>query len=72
MKIVNNIIERRAECNRDLYKGFYLKYLNASMRELIWKGLLTDGILLREIAVNFKNNKQFSIPRDERAINPSI
>jgi hypothetical protein len=38
--IINNIIQRRGQCHRDLYKPFLLKYLNQTMRELVWKGTL--------------------------------
>lgn len=38
--IFENLVERRAENNHDLYKVFFLRYLTPHMRELVWKGLL--------------------------------
>ena len=38
--VMENLIERRGECNHDLYKSFFLRYLTPHMRETLWKGLL--------------------------------
>lgn len=35
-----NLIDRRAENNRDLYRAFFLRYLSPHMRELVWRGIL--------------------------------
>lgn len=35
-----NLIDRRAENNRDLYRVFFLRYLSPHMRELVWRGIL--------------------------------
>lgn len=63
--LYENLIERRAENNRDLYKVFYLRYLTPHMRELVWKGLLSDGIKVREWELNTKKEKIYTVSRDD-------
>jgi len=38
--IFENLINRRAENNRDLYRVFFLRHLTPHMRELVWRGIL--------------------------------
>mgnify|MGYP001807011753 CR=1 FL=1 len=38
--IFENLIERRAENNSDIYRVFSLRYLTGHMRELVWRGIL--------------------------------
>lgn len=63
--IMDNLVERRAENNRDVYKVFFLRFLSPHMREMIWKGLLHDGIKMREYEFNVKKEKIFTISRDD-------
>jgi hypothetical protein len=63
--IFDNLIERRAENNRDLYRTFFLRYLTPYMREMVWKGILLDGIKLREYENNVKSEKIFSVSKDD-------
>lgn len=34
--VFENVVARRAENNRDLYRVFFLRYLSPHMRELVW------------------------------------
>ncbi len=63
--IFENLIERRAENNHDLYRVFFLKNLSPHMRELIWRGILQDGIKMREYDFNVKKEKVYTVTRDE-------
>lgn len=60
-----NLIERRAENNHDAYRIFFLRYLTPHMRELVWKGVLLDGIKMREYDNNVKNEKVFTVSKDD-------
>ena len=48
-QVLNNLIERGGHYNRDLFRPFILKYLNPSMREIIWKGCLFDAFKQQDI-----------------------
>ncbi|CDW76254.1 UNKNOWN [Stylonychia lemnae] len=63
--IFENLIDRRAENNRDLYSKFFLKYLSPHMREMVWRGILQDGIQIREYEYNIKKEKAYTISRDD-------
>lgn len=39
-EMLENLIDRRAESNRDLFKAFYLRYLTPELRVVAWRGLL--------------------------------
>lgn len=60
-----NLIERRAENNHDLYRVFFLRYLTPHMRDLVWKGILQSGLKVREYENNIKTEKIFRISRDD-------
>ena len=49
VEVVENLIERRSECNRDLFKMFYLRYITQELRLIGWKGVLHDGTLFRAL-----------------------
>ena len=63
--MLENLIERRAENNHDLYRVFFLRYLTPHMREIVWKGILQDGLILREYDNNLKSEKIFSVSKDD-------
>ncbi len=63
--VFDNLIERRGENNHDLFRVFFLRYLTPSMREWIWKGLLLDGLKMREYENNVKTEKIFSVSKDD-------
>jgi len=63
--VYDNLIERRAENNHDLFRVFFLRYLTPYMREMIWKGILMDGIKLREYENNVKSEKVYTVSRDD-------
>ena len=64
--IFENLVDRRAENNRDLYRSFYLKFLSHHMRELVWRGCLQDGIVMREYEFNVKRgDKAYTVSRDD-------
>eukprot|EP00347_Sterkiella_histriomuscorum_P021263 403334621 len=63
--IFENLVDRRAENNRDLYKSFFLKYLSPHMREMVWRGILQDGIVVREYEFNVKKEKAYTVSRDD-------
>lgn len=63
--IFENIVERRAHNNHDLYRGFFLRYLTPHMRELVWKGILFDPIKAKEYENNVKTEKIFIVSKDD-------
>ena len=65
INMFENLTERRAQNNYDLYRPFFLKYLTPHMRELVWKGILFDPIKAREYETNIKTEKVFTISRDD-------
>lgn len=60
-----NLINRRAENNRDLYRVFFLRNLTPHMRELVWRGILQDGLMIREWEFNTKKEKAYTVSRDD-------
>jgi hypothetical protein len=63
--MLENLVERRADNNHDLYRVFFLRYLTPHMREIIWKGVLFSGIKMREHEVNVKTEKIFTVSRED-------
>ena len=63
--IFENLSERRAQNNTDLYRSFFLRYLTPHIREMVWKGVLYDNIKAREYENNMRSEKAFYISKDE-------
>lgn len=63
--VFENLTERRAQSSTDLYKPFYLRYLSPHMRELVWKGILYNGITAREYENNVKTEKIYTVSKDD-------
>ena len=63
--IFENLVERRAQNNHDLYRIFFLRYLTPHMRELVWKGILFDPIKAREHQENVKTERIFTVSKDD-------
>jgi hypothetical protein len=63
--ILENLVERRAGNNHDLYRVFFLRLLTPHMREMVWKGILYDGIKAREFENNVKSEKIFTVSKDD-------
>lgn len=63
--IFENLTERRAENNRDLYQPFFLRFLTPHMRELVWRGVLQDGIAMREWENNVRSDKLYTVSKDD-------
>ena len=63
--VFENAVARRAENNRDLYRGFFLRYLSPHMRELVWQGTLQDGLVMREYEFNVKKERAYTVSRDD-------
>ena len=61
----DNLVDRRAQSSVDLYKQFYLRYLSPHMREIVWRGLLSNGILAREYENNCKTDKIYTVSKDD-------
>jgi hypothetical protein len=59
------LTNRRAENNRDLYRVFFLRYLSPHMREIVWKGILQDGLAMRDYEFNVKKEKAYTVSRDD-------
>jgi hypothetical protein len=63
--LFENLVERRAHNNHDLYRVFFLRNLTPHMRELIWKGILLDPITVKEYELNIKTEKIFIVSKDD-------
>ena len=63
--IYENLVERRAENNHDLFKVFFLRYLSPHMREIMWRGVLQSGIIIREFEFNVRTEKIYTVSRDD-------
>lgn len=68
IKAVSNLIERRGECSKDLFNGFYLKYLTPQIRQVVWRGLLSDGLLLRQVIKNKPSLKSPSVATNKNML----
>jgi len=42
-----------------------LKYLSPHMREMVWRGILQDGIKIRDYEHNVKKEKAYTVSRDD-------
>jgi len=67
-QVLSNLIERGGHNNRDLFRPFILKYLNPSMREIIWKGCLFDTFKYQEINSFMSSTQQYKVSSDDKII----